>query len=410
MDINDDYYFTMKQQEEAEEEEKRRKLFIKDLQNIAEKNVENLGTWENINLREISEKTLTKNIKKYNLENDEQTRIFCKFISIATNFASVDFSIRLSVIPELIVTIKELFDEMLKEVKEYADIVIELKDIINCFIKMVMDAKHKANMILPHLKDTENQLLVIKEILNIDQELKNEDKKDIDLALGQMQVGINNLLNLAEKEKNISFKIEERITNMKKEVLNKKLISEGRLDFIDSLQLQITSPIFGGIIGLAAFGLTIDIPSTGLVIYGMTLSPISALISASAIGAISIGSIFYLVKKLWEGHQTKAIYYLHKILEELEKINESNIHFLMHMNKSLEISEVFSINLNQIKLCILSKRQRNLNKDICDDSIKNLNSMISCLEMIKNINLQNWIENQKLYENNKIVIFKDLNI
>ena len=45
--------------------------------------------------------------KRNNLENDNQTRKFAQFLSIASKFASADFNSRLKIIPELVSTIRD---------------------------------------------------------------------------------------------------------------------------------------------------------------------------------------------------------------------------------------------------------------------------------------------------------------
>jgi len=66
-------------------------------------------------------KELTDVAEKSGLSNDEQTRSFCKFISIGTNFASMDFASRFQTIPELVASICDLIEKMENEIKEFAE-------------------------------------------------------------------------------------------------------------------------------------------------------------------------------------------------------------------------------------------------------------------------------------------------
>ncbi|CAF4737789.1 unnamed protein product [Rotaria sp. Silwood2] len=82
---------------------------------------------------------------------DEQTHRFQQFLSIATNFSSLSFAQKLHKIPELVESINQLLENMMKEVQEYSDMASELHDLIQCFVRMVMQAKHNVNMMLPLL-------------------------------------------------------------------------------------------------------------------------------------------------------------------------------------------------------------------------------------------------------------------
>ena len=98
---------------------------------------------------------------------DEQTRRFRQFLSIATNFSSIAFAQRLQKIPELVESIKQLLENMKKEVQEYGDMANELHDLIQCFVRMVMQVKHNVNMMLPLLTAAQPQIAVIQDVMNI---------------------------------------------------------------------------------------------------------------------------------------------------------------------------------------------------------------------------------------------------
>jgi hypothetical protein len=77
--------------------------------------------WNKIDIPTLSMKELTDVAEKSGLSNDEQTRSFCKFISIGTNFASMDFASRFQTIPELVASICDLIEKMENEIKEFAE-------------------------------------------------------------------------------------------------------------------------------------------------------------------------------------------------------------------------------------------------------------------------------------------------
>ncbi len=148
--------------------------------------------WNHIDPNEMSENQLLNVAKNYELEQDEQTRLFCKLISFSTNFSSLDFVTRVRKVPEMVKNIMKLIDEVKKEIKEYAEMASCFSDIIKCFIKLVIDTKHKMNMTVPHLKDITIDLGVLSDSLNTPNgnELKAEDLKDIDIAINNMSKGI----------------------------------------------------------------------------------------------------------------------------------------------------------------------------------------------------------------------------
>jgi mevalonate kinase len=145
--------------------------------------------WNLIDPAEISENQLLSVAKKFEIDQDEQTRSFFKLISFGTNFSSLDFVTRVKKVPEMVKNIMELIDKVKEEIKEYAEMANCFSEIIQCFIKLVIDTKHKMNMTVPHLKSITFDLGVLSDSLNGD-ELKGEDLKDIDIALNNMSDGI----------------------------------------------------------------------------------------------------------------------------------------------------------------------------------------------------------------------------
>ena len=148
--------------------------------------------WNIIDPAAISENQLLNVAKEHDLEQDEQTRLFCRLISFGTNFSSLDFVTRVKKVPEMVKNIMNLIEEVKKEIKEYAEMANCFSDIIQCFIKLVIDTKHKMNMTVPHLKAITVDLEVLSDSLNPQSEnkLNAEDLKDIDMAFNNMSDGI----------------------------------------------------------------------------------------------------------------------------------------------------------------------------------------------------------------------------
>ncbi|UJR07904.1 hypothetical protein I4U23_012187 [Adineta vaga] len=190
-------------------------------------------SWNTFKPDEIAEASLQSAVQQNtSLIDDEQMRRFRKFISIATNFSSLAFAEKLHKIPELVESIKQLLDNMMKEVQEYSDMANELRDLIQCFARMVMQVKHDVNMMLPLLTAATMQMTVVQDVMNTDpSESFNEiDKQDIQLALNRMSTGIQNLLKIAKSSTAESQNLDDRIHNMTNAVQKKKDLVEERLE------------------------------------------------------------------------------------------------------------------------------------------------------------------------------------
>ena len=170
--------------------------------------------WSKIDIPSLSMKELTDVAEKSGLSEDEQTRAFCKFISIGTNFASMDFASRFQTIPDLVASICDLVEKMENEIKEFAEylkffsilysitycvqmlkiferIAQYFSNLIKSFIKTVMSTKHNMKMALPHLEESTVHLKIMSEALlpESEQDLKENDLKDIEIALSSMSTG-----------------------------------------------------------------------------------------------------------------------------------------------------------------------------------------------------------------------------
>ncbi|CAF4064481.1 unnamed protein product, partial [Rotaria sp. Silwood1] len=85
--------------------------------------------WILLDAPRCSEEELQKEIARYGLENDPQTARFCKFVAVATNFASLKFVERIQRLPELIDSIKQLLEEIQREMREMAGMGTSLEEL-----------------------------------------------------------------------------------------------------------------------------------------------------------------------------------------------------------------------------------------------------------------------------------------
>ena len=222
-------------------------------------------TWETFDASEIAEVSLKMPIDSANCvtNDDEQTHRFRQFLAIATNFSSLRLADKLYKIPELVESLKQLLETMIKEVQEYSDMANELRDLIHCFVRMVMHAKHNVNMMLPLLEAATTQLSVVEDVMSTDpsQQLNQADRKDIKDALDRMSSGIENLLKLAKSAAAESQKLDERMQKMTDTVQSKKMVVEERIE-IANFCFKYSKPAgaiggalgAGGCIAAEAFG------------------------------------------------------------------------------------------------------------------------------------------------------------
>lgn len=347
---------------------------------------------------EIAEASMLAAVEKTDPSpgEDEQTHRFRQFLSIATNFSSLTFAQRIQKIPELIESIKQLLENMIKEVQEYGDMANELRDLIQCFVRMVMQVKHNVNMMLPLLEAARPQIGVIQDVMNTDpaEPLNEIDKKDVQLALNRMSVGIQGLLALAKSSTSESQKIDERIHNLTKSIQSKKLIVEERLD-IAKFCFKYAQPVaavgsggaVGGMVAAESFG-----GVGALVIGGTVFPPIFAIIGASVLGGICASTVVMLVKKFWVRHQLKALHYLNRIFEGLVRLNSSNMQFMRYMADSEEKANVVLQHMEDIQLCLQSARQRRINHNVCNVAIDSTTAMIESLQHISNLDISIWTD------------------
>lgn len=208
----------------------------RDLKDHLEKTADIIRThdgWNMINIADISERELLRVAEQNGLENDQQTRTFCKFISIGTNFASLDFKQRLQNIPVLVGSVKELILKMEEEIKEFADVASFFHCLIQSFVKVVMNTKHNMKMALPHLEESIVHMRIMVDALLPDSPnpLSTDDLLDVDLALGNMSHGIQKLLEHANMSKIDSIRLDNKINELKENIENKITVCENRIGF-----------------------------------------------------------------------------------------------------------------------------------------------------------------------------------
>jgi hypothetical protein len=289
------------------------------------------------------------------LENDPQARRFLQFVSIATNFASMKFAERLRNIPELIASIKQLFIQMIKEIKDFADIAQELQDLIHCFIKIVVNTKRNMELVISPLQGSINHMEVIADALSPDsaKPLESRDEEDIEIALEGMSSGIEKLLTLAEKSKKESNDLDDKIAIMKGNIQQKRIVIQGRLE----------------------------------------LANCAPIIAAALIGGVVVGGIVLLVQKLWAKHNRKALSYLNEIFGLLVKLSDANLYFSSYMNKAEVGASKILNETHQIQQTIASgsERYRKINARICTETIQSTKAMITCIDEIVKVDMTQWV-------------------
>ena len=173
---------------------KKEKQIKKELDEHLDKTAQQIketNAWNSLNIPEISANELIEVAQVNGLSEDEQTRSFCKFISLGTNFASLNFVSRFQALPELVLSICDLIEKMENEIKEFAEIANYFSNLIKSFVKLVMNTKHNMNMVLPNLEQSIMHLKIMSDALMPDSvdDLKEQDLNDINTALGSMSTG-----------------------------------------------------------------------------------------------------------------------------------------------------------------------------------------------------------------------------
>ena len=211
-----------------------------------------LDGWDLVNMPKISERELLESTNQNDLENDEQTLILCRFISISSNFASLDFKTRLKKIPNVMIEISDLLKKIQEETKEFAEIANVLQELIQSYVKIVINTKNKMNRALPHLEESTAYMLVLQDALTSDSNkvLSKQDLEDVDTALNYQTSGIFNLMELAKESKHETEQLDIKITGLREQINSKIVVTENRIEF--SKLLPKTGAALGMWVGGAA--------------------------------------------------------------------------------------------------------------------------------------------------------------
>lgn len=352
--------------------------------------------WTRANIPQASEQELINSVlqDEPDLRDDAQTRFFCKFLALATNFSSMDFKNRLSIVPEIVSSIEALINEMKKEVNEYADIANEFQNLIHCFVHLVVQTKHKLNMARDPLASSIEHIEVLSEILDSSGTLTKTDQQDISFGFDGLTAGVGKYLEYSRLAIRESKEIDDRIARLRDDVRKRVVTIDGRISFSQSL--SFASPIIGaGTGGTAAAGILNSAILGGtemVVIGGLSFGPLSAILVCAAIGCAFIGSIAFLIHKLWSRQQYKAICYLNKILHGLNRLQSANLSFMLYMNNSEESACKVLEEIDFIKKGIAhqSPRYRKRSAKICKKSIESTRAMVECIDEISKIDIHAW--------------------
>jgi hypothetical protein len=184
--------------------------------------------------------------------DDAQTKSFCEFIAAATVFASKDLKDKVSNIPDLVSATKDLIDAILKEVKEFADIALDFREIINCFIRLVMETQKNLSRLLPYLENSTTylEMYIDAQKQGIEGTLSEIDRNDVNIALENLVDGVNSVKQFSNSFEIQSNAVDDRIKTLKDKVIGKIYIVNNRITF-----QQLLSPagaLVGGTLGVSA--------------------------------------------------------------------------------------------------------------------------------------------------------------
>jgi hypothetical protein len=355
--------------------------------------------WILLDAPRCSEEELQKEIAHYGLENDLQTARFCKFVSLATNFASLRFVERIQRLPELIDSIKQLLAEIEREIHEMADMGNFFEELVYCFTSLVLTTQHNMKMMLPDLNNARDYMNITVDALksDTDQPLSNEDRTDIETALQGMCSGIENLLQLSRSSRERSEKIDQEIEILKQTVQNKRIVVEGRIDFGEHFKI-ISQAISAFGVYRASNALTLNsvpyldrIP--GLIQVGSRIyPPLRPVLISIAIGGITLATISMLVKRFWLKRNYRALEILESLLDHLMRLNQANNHFTMYMRNSEANANDVLVNIRTLQQQITSSspRIRKMNQNVCERASKATSEMIDSIEKVLTIDLNPW--------------------
>jgi hypothetical protein len=356
--------------------------------------------WIELQASQISEDEFEEVARRHGMENDEQTRLFTKFLALATNFSSGTFTERLQSVPKVVKSITDLLEEMRREVAEFADVANEFEELVHLFGTLVIDTQHKMGMILPHMYEASDHIGVLADVFkpNGNALLTAVDQDDVKIAVNGLLHGMQQMIDLSRASSEKSRQLSDRITQLKTDVQKRRGTVKGRIHV--SKALSCLSPLAGaGIVARAIMALTAAKYFGGagvLVVAGATFSPITAIVCGALLGGSTILAIAALVYHLWTRHQFKALAFLDKICTGLMELANANAFFLDYLNKSEEVANTMTVQLEQIQRSITSERYRARNANLCEKALETIGLAIQAIENIRNIDVSRWLAPQHL--------------
>ncbi|CAF2569514.1 unnamed protein product [Rotaria sp. Silwood2] len=356
--------------------------------------------WAQLQAAKVSEAELEQAVEMQGLENDEHTRLFTKFLTLATNFSSANFTNRLSSVPKVVQSITDLLDAMRREVEEYADIANQFEELFYIFGKLVIETQHKMGLILPHMFEAKDHLSVLADVFdsNGTTSLTTVDQNDIKIAMNGLLKGMKQMIDLSHSSGQESRQLTERITKLKTNVQKQRVTVHGRIHL--SKALSCLGPLAGAGIVARTVGVLVAIKELGgpgmLIIAGASLNPIVAIICGALLGGTLIVTIAGLVYRFWTRHQYKALAFLEKICVGLMELANTNMFLLDYLNKSEEAANTISTQIEQLQCSLTSERYRKHNGKICKKAFETVEQAVQVIENIRNIDISQWLTPQSL--------------
>ncbi|CAF1487132.1 unnamed protein product [Rotaria sp. Silwood1] len=355
------------------------------------------NVWTQLKAAQLSETELEEAVQMQGLENDKHTRLFTKFLTLATNFSSANFTNRLSSVPKVVQCIADLLDAMRREVEEYADIANQFEELVYIFGKLVIDTQHKMGLILPHMSEAKDHLSVLTDVFNSNgTTLTAIDQNDIKIAMNGLLKGMKQMIDLSHGSGQESRQLTERITKLKTSVQKQRGTVHGRIHL--SKALSCLGPLAGAGIVARAVGTLVAIKEFGgpgmLIVAGASLNPIAAIICGALIGGTLIVTIAGLVYRFWTRHQYKALAFLEKISVGLMELANANLFLLDYLNKNEEAANKISTQIEQIQCSLTSERYRKQNGKLCKKAFETVEQAVQVIENIRNIDISQWLTPQ----------------
>jgi hypothetical protein len=183
-------------------------------------------------LPRISEDSLLEKASEHGLENDQQTRMFIKFLSVSTNFASHKFADRVQTIPTLINTIRDLIQVAKAELRDYNDIGVLFDEVVSSYVRLVLHTVQNLEMTLPYLQNSVTYMEIVREaMLGEGESLTEQDLTDIEQAFKNMSAGVDKLKEYAKESKEARENVEQRINGLQESMESKIGVIGNRICF-----------------------------------------------------------------------------------------------------------------------------------------------------------------------------------